>query len=62
MAYIHATFRNVRTDTTHIVYTQTPYRAICTADIENALRKIERVFSTEALSEFRLIALEYKSS
>jgi hypothetical protein len=62
MAFIHATFRNVRTDTTHTVYTQTPYLALCMADIETALRKIARDFPTAAMDEFRLIALEYKGT
>ena len=62
MAYIHATFRNVRTETAHTVYTQTPYLAICMADIETALRKIACDFPTAAMDEFKLIALEYKSS
>jgi len=62
MAFIHATFRNVRTDTTHTVYTQTPYLAICMADIETAHRKIARDFPTAAMDEFRLISLEYKGT
>jgi hypothetical protein len=61
MAFIHATFRNARTDTTHTVYMQTRSFSLCRVDIDNAERKLEKSFPT-TWDDFRLIALEYKST
>ena len=61
MAFIHATFRNRRAQTTHTVYVQTRSFSLCRVDIDNAERKLEESFPN-TWDDFRLIALEYKDT